>query len=693
MSAVRTRFYRFDSAAQWAQCLMRKWDVQPDGSLAQSARLNSVAEPFPLPGCVTAVAHLQTPCVTPLGEPLELDASPGELGSSPRLVVGRDWIWTFDPGTPTLRRWDRDTLEEEDHHDAGKAILDIATDRGDGVWVLTGEGNERELFRFDCRGCLIATLPVPCQACHAAQLATVDSARVIALLTAAGRKLVSIDSVSGALLGVKELGDLAFGWKAAQMASDGQSWIALWGPQAYYQGPVWQLFVLDRSLEVVEGPLQNLFPNSQIDPASARVAVQGQTVWFSTPTGYWRLAAGDSTGARELESDLMTQALRSPSSPLGRGWLRADLTIELPKGATLEVQFVSTSNQMLKDRADQIASNPTASVAQRQDDIWNLFANDQISHYTFPGPASAQVPVSAPLLLPTDEWLWLRVSAISPPGTDTAKLTELRIHYPYVTLSQSLPAIFQGATNDPDAGLATLLGTIEVTTDRFDNRIRRIGSLLGAQTAPAEWLDFLASWFQLPWDEDLPESAKRCLLGHAGALLEWRGTRRGLLQFLRCLLGDQAGIQISDMTVDYPPLRLSCADSRLPALLAGSPRTTPTVGVKAVLGRAKLCGDSGPMSTIAPSVVIAITAEDRIRKQLAPMFESLLAQYIPAGVQLRVRWRAARGNPEVLDAAGWILDGASPVVLGQEGKVGEALVGGRYRNRLSGRGFTFGRLQ
>jgi phage tail-like protein len=696
MSSARTRLYRFASEEQWALTVLSKWDVQPDGSLSQSPRLNPVAKPVSTGGSGSR-EKAQTPLITRLGDPVELSDSRDELGNCPRLPIGRNWIWWFDPGGPVLHRWDDESLEEEDLRDVGATILDIAGDDGDGVWVLVGEGDRRELLRYDCRGCRIAALPVPCEGCHATQLASVDSARVLVLLTRDGSKLVSLDSESGKVLSVKELGDLAFGWRATQMASDGTTWIALWGPQAGYSGDTWLLFVLDGSLEVAEGPFQDIFPNKPVSFYElARVAVQGENVWFSTVEGYWKISSGDGAGARELESLILTRALRSTASPMGRGWLRVDLPVDLPTGATLSIRFASTSDPNLKKTADAIVGDTSRPVAKREKDLWDLFVREAIAieDYSFSGPASSVIPKSTPLLIPQDEWLWLRISVISLPGGDVAKLKGLDVHYPYVTLSQSLPSIFQGETNDPGARLARLLGSVEATTERFDSKIRSLRSLLAPESAPPDWLDYLAAWFQLPWDEDLPESTKRSLLQHAGELIAWRGTRKGLLQFLRCLLGNGAEIAIADLTVDHPPLRLSCGGSALPALLAGSPRTTPRLGSKAVLGKAKLCPDEGPLANIAPCVVLKLAADTAVRKKIAAILESLIVQYIPAGVNVRIRWRGAGEQmAQVLDTPDWILDEDSPLVLGQGRKLGQALVGGRRRNRMSNGGFVFGELQ
>ncbi len=69
---------------------------------------------------------------------------------------------------------------------------------------------------------------------------------------------------------------------------------------------------------------------------------------------------------------------------------------------------------------------------------------------------------------------------------------------------------------------------------------RTIGNLnyyFDAQMTPPELLPWLASWLGLTLDERWPEEQRRALILAAVELYQWRGTRRGLSEFLRLYTG------------------------------------------------------------------------------------------------------------------------------------------------------------
>ncbi len=54
---------------------------------------------------------------------------------------------------------------------------------------------------------------------------------------------------------------------------------------------------------------------------------------------------------------------------------------------------------------------------------------------------------------------------------------------------------------------------------------------------PEGFLDWLGSWLGLVLDERWPEERRRALVGAAGELYRWRGTRRGLAHYIRLYTG------------------------------------------------------------------------------------------------------------------------------------------------------------
>lgn len=118
----------------------------------------------------------------------------------------------------------------------------------------------------------------------------------------------------------------------------------------------------------------------------------------------------------------------------------------------------------------------------------------------------------------------------------------LRLRHPDSNFLHSLPSIYAESMldlmqeeDDRTAppfferylrGFEDSLEPLWATLDHLDG-------ILGAYTAPAHFLSFLAGWTAMPLAEGLPEMAKRRYLAEAVAIVRWRGTARGLRHLLR----------------------------------------------------------------------------------------------------------------------------------------------------------------
>ncbi|MEU3559429.1 phage tail protein [Kitasatospora sp. NPDC006786] len=106
-------------------------------------------------------------------------------------------------------------------------------------------------------------------------------------------------------------------------------------------------------------------------------------------------------------------------------------------------------------------------------------------------------------------------------------------------IGELLPALFA----DDDfaqrftAGLDTVLAPVFATLDNLPAYFR-------PGLAPADFLDWLASWVAVEVDPAWPVEVRRAVVERAVELHRWRGTRRGLTERLRLVLG--AGAEIVD---------------------------------------------------------------------------------------------------------------------------------------------------
>ena len=97
---------------------------------------------------------------------------------------------------------------------------------------------------------------------------------------------------------------------------------------------------------------------------------------------------------------------------------------------------------------------------------------------------------------------------------------------------QFLPAIY--AENE---FLGRFLGVFEDPLVPVDDILEHIAFYFDPRLAPSSFLPWLASWFDLALDENWPEERRRELIHRGTELYRWRGTRRGLLAYLRIYAG------------------------------------------------------------------------------------------------------------------------------------------------------------
>ena len=717
MSGARVSSYWFETPEQWRTCLLHRFDVGKVGGLEPMSRLGVRPRRVDAgdSGTVAAVAadphrdvqwraeaaFFRLAADGTLTGPAELD---GALATGTRWVADREALWSFVAGG--VRRYDRETLRQELAVELA-GVVDIASDGRDGLWVLlraVGDG-AFALVHLDCRGQVVGRLELPCEAEHPTQLGTVDRGQQLVLLARQGRLLITLDANTGKWIRLLPVGTLLPCWSAQRLTTDARNRIALWGQRAaedrngpLEDQPTWALFILDGGGALLEGPFPA--PAGQVTPALLAppndVAIGRDAVWFATAGGLWCLDGSESSMARESESTLLTAALESPEGDAARGWLRAEVLVVLPPGAVLETEFASTNDQRVARAAKAAAVDSSATTENRQEAVWEGSGLTTGRRLQVVGPTAPGVPIAIPLFETEDRWLWLRLTLVTPPGTPPPRIEALRVLYPDRSIAENLPGIFRNKEDDPDRFLRRLVGMLECTTQGLDERIRSIASHLDPDTAPATWLNYLARWLDLPWDDGLPEPVKRDLLRAAADLLELRGTRRGLERLLRCLVG-RGTVQITDITVDHTPITLGgCgrAGSTLPALLAGTPARVAKLGGKSLLGRTRLAcrsTDGDPLKVLAPGLRVVLGADRLTRQALQDIVPRMLDQYVPAGLQLSLSWRVL---PKVLlpgaEFDGMVLDANGPGALGEDSRLGRLVLGGKNANRIDDAGLGIG---
>ena len=686
MSAQRPRPYVFETEAQWSSCLF----LGADRSSAKSRTGLHPHAPFTREARHIPSAGAFAPTLSPAGEILWRDGAghllraqlndemaeslvaPWPLAQARRMVVTHNAIWAAgaDPGTVEsfdlhgLQRLRVITLP-------GATVIDIAGDERESLLVLVRRGPDYEIVHIDCGGepsKLVTLAP----GLDPAQLTYLRAHSRILLLDAQGTRLMGLKRGEADAEWTRHLGAYRTCFIATALASDGRSRAFLAGSDGD-STPFALVVDADGSLlDCVQ--LQR--------PATGIAGGRGALV-VSDAMGIGIHSRDTRAGSSAAASaQLVTPLLRTPEGELAGRWLRAEAWADLPEGTTLELRYGWNEHVEIDQDIRRMLADPRLSEARR---ISALL--DTVEHWSPPisyaGNVVRDAATRASLAFPLQDArapeLWLHITLRATPRSALPSLARLHVFYGNSELLEQLPAIYRRTALNPGDFLGALVGTLEATTQDIDRRIASLGSLVHPDTAPGPWLDKLAEWLGLPWDNALSADQKVALIRNAGTLASQRGTRAGLDTLLASLFpGSPAPFRISDVDVDFGFAALGggkCRGSSLPAVLAGLPAGTAVLSRRAILGRACLPARGAPVPSaterLSGRLRIDITAPAEQQRAARPWITRLIDSITPAHLRVDLRWRTP---PRDRDS-----DGTALLVTAPQPHLGEDAITGYAR--------------
>lgn len=388
------------------------------------------------------------------------------------------------------------------------------------------------------------------------------------------------------------------------------------------------------------------------DPATGIAALR-HTLWVTTARGLLRFSTAETVPdeAGEVRSTLITPVLYSPDREDARRWLRIEASASLPPGATLAISYAATDDVDVRDRLAAIAADADVAASLRARKLLGepgLWHSPTEFHGSDLQPDDSKAPFSAPLFDVRERYLWVSISLVAAAGAKLPVLSTLAVLYPGRTLMENLPAIYQRAEAQPGSFLRPLVGVLESTTQDLDARIGAMGSHVHPATAAPPWLDFIARWLGLPWDDGLGPAQKKRIVGRAADIAQGRGTRAGLEALLESLMGGRPRrFRVTDATADFGFAIVgsdACHGSALPAVLGGLTQWSAALDASAVLGRMRLpCEgqlDDGAWQ-IAGKIRIDVAASAEERHAWEPWLHALVAEMLPLTANVQLRWVAA----------------------------------------------------
>jgi phage tail-like protein len=662
MSADHQRRYRFATAAQWVAGL----SARVDGDTLDAT---GAVMPF-APYQDTPAFYKSTGAFAPAGARdgrifwraagcalLRLDpgddrpqamTAPAPPNQIHRMAVARDSLWLSGGSPAELRCHDTTQLARRFVVKlAGMRLIDFAGDGRDGVWALaapqspTGaedENGEALCIHFDCAGYELQRF-APAVAGMPIQLARLARGERLVILAAGGKRLYAYSPGNPQPLYTVDIDGIRPCFEATWLASDGRSRVVLAGLEHAAWGGGATGLTLD-----ADGQL--LHALALPGPATGIHATRGGLLVTTAEGLLHYMPGGAGATGVDTRCDFVTPVLQSPLDDNPRRWLRVEALATLPPGTSLEISYAATADPEVQEKAARVAADRSVTGGRRLALLREYLQGWKAPMVFRSDTGGAQAEYAVPLFDVHEPWLWVSVALLAAPGAALPRLERLDVLYPGRTLMEYLPRVYQRAEAGPDNFLRALVGVIETGTQEQDRRIAAMGGMIAPETAPPEWLDYVARWLDLPWDDALDEQQKRRVLASADLLASRRGTRAGLETLLAALLpGAPPPYRLVDVGAQYGFAALGAAP--LPALLGGLPVSAAALNRKAILGKARLtCADSPPddVSRLAGQITLSVTATLAQRSAWEPWLANLVGAMLPATTRLVLRWASVAGR-------------------------------------------------
>ena len=603
--------YRFSTAAQFDACLFDRADRSRGTGLRPFAPFERIAS--------------------------SAGADPPSIAGAKRTVSTPRGLWVARESTVEL--YEEETLARLLRIELpGDRIIDIAGNGRDGIFVLVERDHEIEAVPIDCAGHLGKRIAFDCVA-HATAFVYLRRAGRFVIL--AEQRLSWFRASGGAAILVLAVPGLRPCFTAHALGSDGERRVFLAGADDPSFGGGAAVLIFD-----ADGNRVGQVPLDPRDAPVTGIAATRKALFVTGARGLLRFAPAETIpdGAGEVSTTLVTPMLHSPDREDARRWLRIEATGNVPEGSTLEIAYAATDDTKLRDLLNGIANDASLTPSQRirklrgESDVWRT---PIVVH-------GAGTSFAAPLFDVRERYLWVAVTLTAAPGSRLPELAKLEVLYPGRTLMEHLPSIYQRAEEQPGNFLRALVGVLETTTQNLDGRIASMAANVHPSTAPGPWLDFLARWLGVPWDDALTPEQKKAIVLRAPDLAHGRGTRAGLEALLESLMpGTPRRFRVTDPTADFGFAFVGgdgCAGSALPAILGGLTRWSAELGSRSFLGYMRLpCAnqrDDGAWQ-LAGKIRIDVAASAEERKAWEPWLLPLIQEMVPVTVRVVLRWVSA----------------------------------------------------
>lgn len=714
MSVPAQRSYRFRTPAQWSACLFDRVDLE---SFATQQRIQPIA-PYEQTAQLHQSQGAHAPVVTRTGEILWRDdagclhrltycddapdifPAPYAVARASRVVSTSSGLWVIGDTGESLLRYEEDTLTRLSVVNLHTRVVDIASDRPDALFALVEGAGEAQAVRVDCAGQTVGTVTLEGIPAPLAFVFLARAKRFVVLANDPRPRLYWFPAEGGPALASVLLGPMHPCFTASAIGGDGRNRVFVGGNDGPTNSGKPFVLIFDSD----GGSLGEVALDVRDSPVTGVTGTR-DTLLVTGPRGLlpYQIAKIVPDGTAEVRCTLITPMLHSPDREDMRRWLRIEATADLRDGASLEISYATTADVAVRDRLTATAENERLTAGQRVQQLLRepgIWRTPLAFHATKAPSDEFAAPLSAPLFDVQEPYIWVCITLSATAGGSLPSLRELAVLYPGHTLMENLPAIYRRAEAQPGSFLRSLVGVLESTTQQFDGRIASLASHIHPSTSSGPWLDFIARWLGLPWDDALDEEPKKRIVARAPELARSRGTRAGLEALLESLLaGTPPRFRITDATADRGFATVgggTCRGSTLPALLGGRTWWSGELGSSAVLGCMRLpCAgevDDGVRDLVGRvRVDVAASAEER--RAWEPWLPALIEEMVPVTARVQLRWVSAQALHGARLDGSFVLQGPPAPHLGSDAVTGVARLPERG-SRITSTGADIGtRLQ
>ncbi|MGH9326225.1 MAG: phage tail protein [Terriglobia bacterium] len=171
------------------------------------------------------------------------------------------------------------------------------------------------------------------------------------------------------------------------------------------------------------------------------------------------------------------------------------------------------------------------------------------------------------------KYLWVG-ALFSGDGTVSPVVRQLRVEFDYPSYAQYLPAVYRDNANCGEF-LPRLLSLFQSLFGGVEHEINSLPILFDPKAAPKTFLAWLAGCLGLDLDDNWDQEQQRKIIAEIFHLSGWRGTAKGLREYLRLFAGVEAIIEEPILNAAWWSLP-SAEGSCYPACASSSASSSPT---------------------------------------------------------------------------------------------------------------------